>query len=246
MADSTAAGPSVGRVILVGGGPGHPDLLTVRAVRALESADVIFYDRIGPVDFLADLPQHPELVDVGKRPGNHPVPQWRIDQLIVEHALAGRTVVRLKGGDPFVLGRGGEEWAACLRAGVPVEMVPGVSAMTAAPAAAGIPVTHRGKSTGVLMISGHEDIDVAPLVAWPHTIVVLMGMKRLPMLCVDLVAAGKSASTPVAVVQSAWTPDQREVRGTLVTIADAVSASGLTNPAVIVIGDVAAGIGPDD
>ena len=240
------AGPPVGRVVLVGGGPGAPDLLTVRAIRALESADVIFYDRIGPVDYLAELPQHPELIDVGKRPGNHPVPQWRIDELIVDHALAGRTVVRLKGGDPFVLGRGGEEWAACLKAGVPVEVVPGVSAMTAAPAAVGIPVTQRGRSTGVLMISGHEDIDVAPLVAWPHTIVVLMGMKRLAMLCADLAAAGKRASTPVAVVQSAWTPEQREVRGTLETIVAAVAAAGITNPAVIVIGEVAAGIGPDD
>ena len=246
MGGSGADGPRVGRVILVGGGPGDPDLLTVRAIRALESADVILHDRIGPVDFLADLPQRPELVDVGKRPGDHPVPQWRIDQLIVEHALAGRTVARLKGGDPFVLGRGGEEWAACLRAGVPVEMVPGVSAMTAAPAAIGIPVTHRGKSTGVLMISGHEDIDVAPLVAWPHTIVVLMGMKRLAMLCADLVAAGKPGDTPVAVVQSAWTPEQRHAQGKLDSIVGEVAASGVTNPAVIVIGDVAAGLGPHD
>ena len=241
-ADDGGNDVALGRVILVGGGPGPEDLLTLRAVRALESADVIFHDRIGPNPVLASLPQEPELVDVGKRPGDHPTPQWRINELIVEAALAGRTVVRLKGGDPFVLGRGGEEWVACLRAGVPVEVVPGVSALTAGPAAIGVPLTHRGLSTGLLMISGHEDIDVSHLVAWPHTIAVLMGMKRLPALCLALVAAGKAADTPVAVVQDAWGEAQQQVHGTLTTIADQVRAHGIANPAVIVIGGVAAGL----
>lgn len=236
----------VGTVILVGGGPGDPDLLTIRGLRALESADVVFYDRIAPVSVLDDLPQKPDLVDVGKLPGNHKVPQWRINELIVEEALKGRTVVRLKGGDPFVLGRGGEEWVACLRAGVPVEVVPGVTSLVAGPAAIGVPVTHRGKATGLLMISGHEDIDVAHLVGWPHTIIVLMGMKRLADLCRDLVAAGKDPATPVSVVQEAWMPGQKHVTGDLTTIVSLVEADGVTNPAVIVIGGAAAGLTVDD
>jgi uroporphyrin-III C-methyltransferase/precorrin-2 dehydrogenase/sirohydrochlorin ferrochelatase len=144
-----------GRVTLVGGGPGALDLLTVRAWRALQAADVVVADRLGPVEILAELPPHVRVVDVGKEPGRHPVPQERINELLVEHALAGAHVVRLKGGDPFVLGRGGEEVLACVAAGVPVEVVPGVTSAVAVPGLAGIPLTHRGVTTGFHVVSGH-------------------------------------------------------------------------------------------
>ena len=228
----------IGRVVLVGGGPGAEDLITVRGLRALERADVVVADRLAPTGLLGDLGPDVEIVDVGKTPHHHPVPQHEINTLLIEYAKQGKYVVRLKGGDPFVLGRGGEELLACRAAGVPVEVVPGVTSAFAGPAAAEVPVTHRGVAHGVLVISGHDELDVPSLVAWPHTIVVLMGMRRLRELTAGLIRGGKAADTPVSIVQSAWTKEQRQVAGTLDDIADVVDREGLGNPAVIVIGDV--------
>lgn len=238
--DSSPGGaPSVGEVWLVGGGPGDPDLLTVRARRLLDEADVVVHDRLGPVSVLTELPESVQLVDVGKRPHHHPVPQEEINQLLVDHAKRGRKVVRLKGGDPFVLGRGGEELAACHEAGVACHVVPGISSAVAAPAAAGIPVTHRGLSTGVVTVSGHDELDLPALATTPHTVVVLMGMGRLHEITAGLVRHGRDPQTPAAVIQQAWTPWQREVRAPLSELAGAVAREGLTNPAVIVVGAVA-------
>ncbi len=227
-----------GRVVIVGGGPGDPDLLTVRGQAALAAADVVLADRLAPVEALATLCPKAHIVDVGKTPYHHAVPQEQINRLLVEHALAGRRVVRLKGGDPFLLGRGGEEVMACREAGIPVEVVPGVSSAIAAPAAAGIPVTHRGVSAGMLVISGHDELDIDVLSRWRHTIVVLMGMARLGELTAALLAEGRDPLTPAAVIHRAWTPHQQVVRAPLKTLAEEVAAAGVANPAVIVIGEV--------
>ncbi|WP_245988291.1 uroporphyrinogen-III C-methyltransferase [Flexivirga caeni] len=238
MTQNVQADQPVGRVVLVGGGPGADDLITVRGMRAIERADVVVADRLAPRGLLRDLGPGTEIIDVGKTPHHHPVPQDEINALLVDRARSGKYVVRLKGGDPFLLGRGGEEVLACHAAGVPVELVPGVTSALSAPAAAGIPVTHRGVSHGVLIISGHDDLDVDVLAQWPHTVVVLMGMGRLRELAANLTHAGRASDTPVAVVQSAWTPQQREVTGTLDTIADRVDAAGVGNPAAVIIGAV--------
>jgi uroporphyrin-III C-methyltransferase/precorrin-2 dehydrogenase/sirohydrochlorin ferrochelatase len=225
-------------VVLVGGGPGADDLITVRGQRALAQADVVVADRLAPHGLLHGLGPGVEMIDVGKTPHHHPVPQPEINALLIDRARRGAYVVRLKGGDPFVLGRGGEEVLACRAAGVPVEVVPGVTSAFAGPAAGNVPVTHRGVAHGVLVISGHDELDVQVLAQWPHTIVVLMGMRRLRELAAALVRAGKAADSAVSVIQSAWTPDQRQVSGTLADIADVVDRAGVGNPAVIVIGDV--------
>ncbi|WP_265445535.1 uroporphyrinogen-III C-methyltransferase [Flexivirga meconopsidis] len=227
-----------GKVVLVGGGPGADDLITVRGRRELARADVVITDRLAPVGLLRALGSTAEIIDVGKTPHHHPVPQAEINDLLIERARRGDYVVRLKGGDPFLLGRGGEEMLACRAAGVPVEVVPGVTSAFAAPAAADVPVTHRGVAHGVLVISGHDDLDVPTLAAWQQTIVVLMGMGRLRELAVSLVRAGKPGQTPVTVVHRAWTPEQRVVTGDLDTIADRVADAGVGNPSAIVIGDV--------
>lgn len=230
-----------GRVTLIGGGPGDADLLTVRAVRALEQADVVLYDRLGPRAELERMAPHALLIDVGKLPGHHAVPQEGIEALLVEHALAGAHVVRLKGGDPYVFGRGGEEVLACHRAGVPVEVVPGVTSAISVPAAAGIPVTHRGVSHLFTVVSGH-----APLTADEHehlaglggTIVVLMGVNTLPSLAAGLMRSGLSATTPVAVIERGYRADQRTTHAELGDVVVAAGLAGVSSPAVIVIGDV--------
>lgn len=238
MSESQQQTAPTGRVVLVGGGPGADDLITVRGLRALERADVVVTDRLAPVGLLRDLGPDVEIVDVGKTPHHHPVPQDEINAVLIDRARQGKYLVRLKGGDPFVLGRGGEELLACRAAGVPVEVVPGVTSAFAAPAAAEVPVTHRGVAHGVLVISGHDELDVPSLIAWPHTIVVLMGMRRLRELAAALIRGGKLTDTPVTVVQSAWTDEQRQVSAPLADIADRVDTEGLGNPAAIVIGDV--------
>lgn len=245
MSEVHEQSPEPGRVVLVGGGPGADDLITVRGMRALQRADVVVADRLAPRDLLRDLRPGAEVIDVGKTPHHHPVPQHEINALLVEHAQRGRYVVRLKGGDPYLLGRGGEEVLACRLAGVPVEVVPGVTSALSAPAAADVPVTHRGVAHGVLVISGHDELDTDTLVRWRHTIVVLMGMARLRELAAALIGGGKPADTPVTVVQSAWTPEQRQVSGSLETIADLVAAQGIGNPAAIVIGDVTRALTPE-
>lgn len=242
---SVPGGSQLGRVVLVGAGPGADDLITVRGLRMLEQADVVVADRLVPGGLLRDLGPEVEIIDVGKTPHHHPVPQEEINALLVDRARKGQFVVRFKGGDPFVLGRGGEEVLACRAAGVPVEVVPGVTSAFAGPAAGGVPVTHRGVSRGVLVISGHDALDVPSLVEWQHTIVVLMGMRRLRELTAGLIRGGKPADTPVTVVQSAWTKDQRQVSASLARIADRVDLEGLGNPAVIVIGDVTSVLDPE-
>lgn len=230
---------AAGRVALVGGGPGDVGLLTVRARRLLAEADVVVTDRLGPRAVLDELDDDVLVVDVGKSPSNHPVPQDRINELLVEHALAGRAVVRLKGGDPYVFGRGGEELAACRAAGVDVEVVPGVTSAVSVPAAAGIPVTHRGVARGFTVLTGHEDLDLLPGVPVEgHTVVLLMGVSALPASVRALVAAGRSPRTPVAVVEDGYGPRQRTTLGTLATIAEVVAERGVRPPAVVVVGEV--------
>jgi uroporphyrin-III C-methyltransferase len=227
-----------GHVTLVGGGPGSMELLTVGALDALRDADVVFYDRLAPCSELAGLTSA-ELVDVGKAPGHHKVGQRDIEKLMVDAALAGKNVVRLKGGDPYVFGRGGEEVAACVAAGVPVRVVSGVTSAISVPAAAGIPVTHREVSHMFTVVSGH-----APLTEKEHvhlaglggTIVVLMGIGTLPQLAAGLRRAGMPADMPMAVVERGYRPGQRTTIADLGSIVTA--ASDCSNPAVLVIGEV--------
>ena len=226
-----------GSVALVGGGPGDPGLLTSRGRRLLAEADVVVVDRLGPVELLDELSPDVEVIDVGKRPDHHPVPQDEINQILVDQARAGKVVVRLKGGDPYVLGRGGEERLACESAGIPVEVVPGVTSAISVPAAAGIPVTHRGVATGFTVLTGHEELGQLPL-GGHHTIVMLMGVRRLAATAEELVAAGHDPRTPAAVVERGSLPDQRVTVGTLATIAERAAAAGARAPAVTVIGDV--------
>jgi uroporphyrin-III C-methyltransferase/precorrin-2 dehydrogenase/sirohydrochlorin ferrochelatase len=222
----------------VGAGPGDPGLLTVRARELIQGADVVVADRLAPRAAL-DL-THGRTIHVGKSPGDHTVGQSDINAVLVEEALAGNAVVRLKGGDPFVLGRGGEELEACLAAGVEVEVVPGITSAVAVPAAAGIPVTHRGLATGFLVATAHGEDPalVAHLAAVPPeiTIVLLMGVRSLPMVT-ELLLRTRSPQTPAAIVERGWTPQQRTVRATLGTLAAA--SDGVRAPSIVVIGDVA-------
>ncbi|WP_243225625.1 uroporphyrinogen-III C-methyltransferase [Microbacterium sp. CIAB417] len=232
-----------GRVDLVGGGPGPADLMTVRARRVIAEADVIVADRLGPsAEVLQDLDPDVRVIDVGKRPGSHPVPQEEINRIIVEHAAAGRRVVRLKGGDPFVFGRGGEEIQACLAAGIPVDVVPAPSSAIAVPQAAGIPVTHRGTASAFHVVNGQGEITASTLEAMADdavTTVVLMGVAALGRIVRAAEHHGIAADRPVAFIESGHTPRQRTTRTTLGrAVADAEDI-GLRNPAVIVIGDVA-------
>ena len=228
--------------MIVGGGPGDPDLLTVRGRDALAEADVVVVDRLAPRRLLADLGSHVEVVDVGKNPYHHPVPQAEIERILVDRALRGQVVVRLKGGDPFLLGRGSEEVQACRAAGVDVEVVPGVTSAFAAPAAADIPVTHRGVSGGVAVVSGHDELDTSLLARWPGTLVVMMGMARLREVAAGLVEHGRDPATPAAVVHRAWTDAQRTVQARLDELADQCDLARVGAPAVVVVGDVAVGV----
>jgi uroporphyrin-III C-methyltransferase/precorrin-2 dehydrogenase/sirohydrochlorin ferrochelatase len=230
--------PHTGSVALVGGGPGDPGLITTRGRQLLAEADVVLVDRLAPRALVDDLDPEVVVVDVGKTAGNHPLAQEEINRLLVEHAQAGRRVVRLKGGDPFMLGRGGEEAIACLAAGVPVEVVPGVTSAVAVPAAAGIPVTHRGLARQVTIASGHEGLDWASLGSLDGTLVLLMAVSALAEATASLVAAGKPADTPAAIVESGCTPQQRTTVGTLETIAALARERQVQAPAVLVVGDV--------
>jgi uroporphyrin-III C-methyltransferase / precorrin-2 dehydrogenase / sirohydrochlorin ferrochelatase len=232
------AGP--GTVALVGGGPGDPGLVTARGRRLLAEADVVVADRLGPRSLLDELDPDVLVVDVGKTPGHHPVPQDEINRLLVEHAQAGRRVVRLKGGDPYVLGRGGEEVLACRAAGVEVEVVPGVTSAVAVPAAVGIPVTHRGVAKQFTVVSGHEGLDWPSLARLEGTLVLLMGVSLLRSAAAALVAHGRDPATPVAVVEDGYGPRERRVAGTLGDIADLAEAARVQPPAVVVVGAVAA------
>lgn len=228
---------STGHVSLIGGGPGEESLITLRGRELLQAADVVVADRLGPRGLLADLGPNVQIIDVGKAPGQHTRSQEQINALLVEHALAGRSVVRLKGGDPYILGRGSEEREHCRRHGVTVEVVPGITSAVSVPAAAGIPLTHRGLSRGFSMITGHEDLGVIPR-AEGHTLVILMGVKTLRRTATQLMVNGFAAETPVGIVESGWTPDQRVTLGRLSSIADLATERRVANPAVIVVGDV--------
>ena len=232
-----------GTVHLVGGGPGDPGLITARGLELLRRAHVVVHDRLVGPALLEEARADAELVDVGKGRGHTALSQEEINRLLVERALVGRTVVRLKGGDPFVFGRGSEELAACRAAGVACEVVPGVSSAIAGPAAAGIPVTARGVARSFAVVTAHQAGDAAatdlrPLVG-VDTIVVLMGRSGLSTLTADLIAAGRDPHTPAACIQSATTADQRVTIATLGTIAAAAERDGLEAPVVTVIGEVA-------
>ena len=229
-----------GHVVLIGGGPGDPELITVRGRRELAKADVVVFDRLGPTALLETLAPDVEQIESGKSPGHHTLTQDEINTLIVDRALKGKRVVRLKGGDPFVFGRGSEEVQACIAAGVTVEVIPGISSVVAGPAAAGIPLTHRGLANGYAVITGHQLQDLAALAQIDLTLVVLMGVANLPELTSGLMKAGKSSSTPVALIEQASTPHQRVTVGILSTISATATSLGVRNPAVIVIGDVVA------
>ncbi|MDO5752570.1 uroporphyrinogen-III C-methyltransferase [Arthrobacter sp.] len=226
-----------GSVALVGGGPGAEDLITVRGRRLLAEADVVVADRLGPRGLLETLGEDVKIIEVGKTPGHHPVPQTEINAILVREALAGNRVVRLKGGDPYVLGRGGEEAIACRENGVDVEVVPGVTSAVSVPAAAGIPVTHRGLAKAFTMISGHEDLENVPHGS-DHTVVLLMGVGTLNRSVPVLAAAGRGSDCPVAIIENGFGKDQRTTIGTLGTIVALAQAGKVRNPAVVVVGDV--------
>ena len=236
-----------GTVYLVGAGPGDPGLLTVRAAELIARADVILHDRLIPAEALAGARPGAQLLYVGKQGGGRQVPQEATHRLLLEHARAGRTVVRLKGGDPFVFGRGGEEALVCLEAGIPFEVVPGITAGVAAPAYAGIPVTHRELASGVAFVTGHEDpakpdsaLDWPALAAFPGTLVFYMGVRALPRIAEQLVAGGRAADEPVAVIERGTLPGQRTLLATLADVAERAAADGIRAPAITLVGPVAA------
>ncbi len=235
-----------GWVALVGGGPGDPELITVRGRRLVASADVIVVDRLAPRALLDDLPDSVEVIDCGKAAHRHNLTQSEINDVLVERARAGKRVVRLKGGDPFIFGRGGEELLACVAAGIPVTVVPGLSSALAGPAMAGIPLTHRGVAADFTVVSGHLDpgrpteqgIDWPGLAAHAGTLVILMAMDRLGLIADELIKHGRAATMPAAVVHRASLPDQVVVRAPLAELAAAAEQAGVGAPAVVVIGDV--------
>ena len=236
-----------GIVHLVGAGPGDPGLLTARALELIAEADAILYDRLIPVTALDGARPGAELIYVGKEGRGPQMPQEEIDRLLVEHGRAGKRVVRLKGGDPFVFGRGGEEALVLRAAGIPFEVVPGVTSGVAAPAYAGIPVTHRERASAVALITGHENpdkpesaIDWPALAAFPGTLVFYMGVKQLPRIAQQLIAGGRPADQPAAVIERGTLPGQRTVVATLATIAERAAAEEIRPPSITLVGDVAA------
>lgn len=237
---------AAGRVVLVGGGPGDPGLMTLRGIERLAEADVVVVDRLAPLAALEGLRPDVEVIDVGKIPRGRFTPQEAINALLVEHAQAGRVVVRLKGGDPFVFGRGREEVDACTAAGVPVEVVPGVTSAVAVPGLVGIPATHRGLSQGFTVVSGHaapgdpgSQLDWDALARGGTTLVLLMAVETLPAIAQALLAAGRPAATPVACIQDGGLATQRVLTAPLGEVAEVAAAGRLRPPAVIVVGAVA-------
>lgn len=232
-----------GHVALVGGGPGDPGLITTRGRRLLADADVVVVDRLAPRALLAELDPDVEVIEAGKGPHDHTLTQQEINELLVARARAGQRVVRLKGGDPFVFGRGAEEALACAAAGVPCTVVPGVTSAVAVPEAAGIPLTHRGVARQFTVVSAHGASDAAgpdwsTLAAQEGTLVILMGASQLEAITNALLAKGRPPNTPVAVIERGTLPDQRTTTGTLATIAGEAARHGVRSPAVIVVGDV--------
>ncbi|MEM8827742.1 MAG: uroporphyrinogen-III C-methyltransferase [Cyanobacteria bacterium P01_G01_bin.19] len=235
----------VGKVYLVGAGPGDPGLLTVKGKTLLEHADVVVYDALVSPEILDIISPHAEKINAGKRKGRHSLPQTETTELLRLKAETNAIIVRLKGGDPFVFGRGGEEMADLIRAGVKVEVVPGITSGIAAPAYAGIPVTHRRYNSSVTFVTGHESTEkYRPEVNWQaiakgsETIVIYMGVHNLPQIIPQLLAGGMTLETPIAMIRWGTRPDQTELIGTLETIVEQVKISEFQAPAIAVIGKV--------
>ena len=232
---------SNGIVYLVGAGPGDPGLLTLRGLKCLQKADVVVHDRLANHQLLEYAPQA-EIINVGKQPDHHPVPQTRINTILIDEAHKGKIVVRLKGGDPFVFGRGGEEAQALVEAGIPFEIVPGVTSAIAVPAYAGIPVTQRGVAYSVAFITGHcagsksLEINWQALAQSVDTLVFLMGVHSLPLIVISLMEAGLSPKTPIALIEQGTLPEQKVVTGTLTDILE--KAVEIEPPAIIIVGEV--------
>ena len=245
--DDLGGGARPGVAYLVGAGPGDPGLMTARALELIATADVILHDRLIPAGALEGARDDAELVYVGKEPGRNAYEQEEIEAMIADRAAAGRSVVRLKGGDPFVFGRGGEEAETLRERGIEFEVVPGVTAGVAAPAYAGIPVTHRDDASAVAFVTGHEDpekpetaLDWPALASFPGTLVLYMGVKNLPLIAERLAAAGRDPGEPAAAIERGTQPGQRTVVATLATLAEAVEREGIRAPAILLFGAVAA------
>ena len=236
-----------GRVVLVGGGPGDPGLITVTGLTAIREADVVVHDRLAPLAVLDEVRKGAVIIDVSKIPGGATTPQEEINRVLIEHAAAGRSVVRLKGGDNFVFGRGGEEWQACAAAGIEVQIVPGVSSALAVPALAGVPLTHRTANQGFTVITGHVPpgdprsmLDYAALASARTALVIMMGVGNLAAISSELIAQGMDPLTPAVTIADGSLPGQRSVLASLSEIGAATAAAGVRPPAITVIGSVAA------
>ncbi|MGO1384926.1 MAG: uroporphyrinogen-III C-methyltransferase [Arachnia sp.] len=235
-----------GTVVLVGGGPGDPGLMTSAGLAAIRGADVIVHDRLGPVELLAEVREDAEIINVGKVPHGPFTPQEDINRILIDRARKHLRVVRLKGGDNYVFGRGGEEWLQCAEAGVPVRVIPGVTSAVAVPALAGIPVTHRTLSQGFCVVGGHvppghaqSDVNWAALARSGITLVILMGVTHLAEIAEELMKGGLPPETPAAVVVEGTTKRQRSVRSTLAKVSMDAAKAGVSPPAVVVVGAVA-------
>lgn len=232
--------PTNGIVYIVGGGPGDPGLITVRGLACLRRADVVLYDRLSPPELLDEVPAYAELINVGKEPKHHRRSQQEINELLIEKARLGKIVVRLKGGDPFVFGRGGEECQALAEADIRYEVIPGVSSAMAVPAYAGIPVTHRGLSTAFTVVTGHTSGSDSNIdwdaISQTGTLIFLMGVEHLPEIINQLIAYGRSLDTPAAVIADGTTPRQQVVVGTLADVVE--KSEGIQPPAILIVGEV--------
>lgn len=236
---------SIGTVYLVGAGPGDPELITRKGLRLIQHADVLIYDRLIPMELLEEAHPAAELINVGKAPTKHRYPQSEINHLLVAHALLGKQVVRLKGGDPFIFGRGSEEALVCYEAGVPFEVVPGISSSYAVPAYAGIPLTHRNLASSFTVLTGHEDptkpatsVNYEAVAQLGGTIVILMGVNQLPQIVERLIKAGLSEDIPAASIEWGATPQQRVIEGTVATLPELAQNANLRSPAITIIGEV--------
>ena len=236
---------TIGRVYLVGAGPGDPDLITRKGLRLIRNADVIIHDRLIPLDLLDEARPNAEIINAGKAPTKHRLSQDAINDAIIEHALAGKTVVRLKGGDPFIFGRGGEEGLVCARYGIPFEVVPGVSSVNAVPAYAGVPLTQRGVNSAFTVLTGHEDPDkpesalnYEALARGAGTLVILMGVGKLPQILERLINAGLDPETPAAIIERGTHASQRVLVAAAATLAERAVDANIRPPAITVIGEV--------
>ncbi|MFJ5763533.1 uroporphyrinogen-III C-methyltransferase [Neobacillus sp. NPDC093182] len=234
----------MGKAYIVGAGPGDPELITVKALKCIQRADVILYDRLVNPELLKEAKRDCHLIYCGKQPNYHTLQQETINHLLVKYTKQGKNVVRLKGGDPFVFGRGAEEVEALLAKGLQVEVVPGITAGIAAPAYAGIPITHRDLGSSFAVVTGHKpkgkptDINWKSLATGVDTLAIYMGITNLPYICEELMKHGKKENTPVAIIQQGTTLAQRTVTGTLSSIVSVVKKEGIQNPAMIVVGEV--------